>query len=204
MPLTNYALDNFVAKDVSKFTEHTLNSIAPRFPQHKHWLNNCLLNSIFSSPIPDDAKPGTFSIVRKGEHCLREYELALEFLEEFLNNERKISDYFRIISHLEVSLSSAYQVLEYIKRITEEPFFKKGDGSVGEKLNRIYNISKHLQKHTFIPQQLHLFWLSNTGLCSSELDLSYQEIEEIVVGICDITERISKLRCANKEKETDS
>lgn len=203
MPLTNYALDNFVAKDISKFTEHTLKSIAPDFDQNSHWLNNCLLNSILVSPIPDEVKPGTFSIVRKGEHCLREYELGLEYLEKFLNEGRKTSDYFRALSHMEVCLSSAYHVLEYIKRITEEPFFKKGDGSLAEKLNRIYNISKHLQKHSFIPQQLHLFWFSNSGLFSAELGLKYDEVKEIVRDICEITEKISSLRCTdNKEQNS--
>lgn len=195
---TNYTLDNLVAKDISKFTQHSLKSIFQDYDQHSHWLSNCVLNSIFTSPIPDKDKPGIFSIVRKGEHTISEYEISLSYLEMFLKEGRKISDYFRALSHLEVCLSAAYQVFEYIKKLTGKLFFESGDGSIGEKLNRIYNISKHLQKSTFIPQQLHLFWFTNTGFASSELELKYEEIEEIVRDICTISERTSKLRYENE------
>jgi len=93
---TNYTLDKFVAKDVSKFTQHSLKPIIPDFPQHCYWLSNCVLNSIFTSSIPDNTKPGIFSIIRKGEHTLSEYEIAFSYLEKFLKNGRKISDYFRV------------------------------------------------------------------------------------------------------------
>jgi hypothetical protein len=202
MPLSNYALNRYVARDITKFTSHRLKSTVDRYEQQQHWLSNCILNSIFGSPIADDAKPLVFSVVRRGEHALSEYEIARGYLEKFLNKGRSVSDYFRGISHLEVCLAAAYQCYEFVRKITNEKIFEQGDGSPQYKLNRVYNISKHLQKSTILENQLHLFWLTNTGLSCSELEISFEEIVDIMIDICDFVDRLSKLQHGFDEETT--
>lgn len=194
MPFSNYALDKFVARDISKFTKHGLAPIAGKYDQHCRWLSNCILNSVFGSPISDEAKPFVFSVLRRAEQSVSEYEVARLYLDEFICNGRHISPYFRAMSHLEVCLYSVYQCHEFTRKETKKDFFTTGDGSVLEKLNRIYSISKHLQKSTMQPNQLHLFWFTDIGLSSSEAAVSYEDIVDAVSDVCEFADQFSKLR----------
>jgi hypothetical protein len=199
MPLTNYASDKFVARDFSKFTAHGLQPIAPKFDQAPHWLENCILNSIFGSPIADEPKPLLFTIIRRAEHALREYELAREWLDAFITKERSVSAYFLAMSHLETALSCSYQAFDLARKAVNQKLFEKGDGSIFERLNRIYSVIKHLEALSLQPGQLHLLWFTNDGLSASVAVLTFTEIMEIIEDISRLAQKLSKLRYASSE-----
>jgi hypothetical protein len=47
MPLSNYALDNFVSQDITKLTECNAVDLTQKFDQAGFWIENFVLNSIF-------------------------------------------------------------------------------------------------------------------------------------------------------------
>lgn len=200
MPFSNYAYDKFVARDFSKFTTHELRSIAPKFDQCHCWLENCILNSIFGSPIADEPKPLLFTIIRRAQHALREYELAREQLDRFCIGTRSVSTYFLAMSYLETALSCSYQSFDFARKATATELFKKRDGSIFERLNRIYSVIKHLETSSLQPGQLHLLWFTNDGLSTSVASLTFKEIMEIIDDTCQLAQKLSLLRYALEEE----
>jgi len=80
-----------------------------------------------------------------------------------------------------------YQAYEFRRQLgkkiesKETKLFEKGDGSSLEKLNRLSNISKHLETSSTIPEgNLHHVWISNNGICASGVTMSFTELADLV------------------------
>lgn len=75
------------------------------------------------------------------------YPFRRKVTEEFLAGSRQSpSQYMTAIFHWEVFLSQAWQGYSLVKYLLKLPqVFEKGDGSIEERLNRLYNQSKHAE-----------------------------------------------------------
>jgi hypothetical protein len=91
-----------------------------------------------------------------------------------------------VIFHWETFLAQSWQAYELLRHFFDPKtkIFKKNDGSVEERLFRLYNKTKHsegtirarnLPKNATIP-----LWLTNNGLRSKDTQLSYVETTEIL------------------------
>lgn len=98
MPLTLYALDNFVAQDLSQLTECRAAPVAPDFPNCSSWLSSFVLNWIFRLPLAKEKAALAFALIRRAEGAVTDYEEAREHLTNLVAGKRDISLYFRCLS----------------------------------------------------------------------------------------------------------
>ncbi len=194
--LTNYSLDRFVSQDLSRLTECNAPDIAGRFPQSSHWIANFVLNSMFGNPVSDEARKFCLAFLRRAEAAFFNYGLARESLIEVAESVRgegpaKASLYFRALHLFEVCLAMEWQAISLFARLTPDKPFKKGDGSDYEKLNRIYNASKHYDPASLPPGLVHAVWITNDGINIDGVCLSFTELEELMIELGQIADHAS-------------
>ncbi|MEG4988113.1 hypothetical protein QUB08_20400 [Microcoleus sp. BR0-C5] len=187
MPFTHYALDKFFAQEISALSECNAPDLAEHFAEVEPLIDNFILNSIFTSPIKTEYKPYIFGIIRRVQMALVEYQNGRTLLLSYLNESKKnTSLYFQALSYFEIAVTLLYQAYEFWRKLgkkiesKETNLFEKGDGSSLEKLNRLYNISKHLEPSTIPEGNLHHVWISNNGICASGVTMSFTELADLV------------------------
>lgn len=187
MPFTNYALDNFFAQEISALSECNAPDLGDHSAEVGDLIHNFILNSIFTSPIKTEEKPYIFGIIRRVQMALVEYQNGRTLLLLYLNESKKnTSLYFQALSHFEIAVTQLYQAYDFWRQLgkkresKETNLFKTRDGSPLQKLNRLYNVSKHLQPSTIPEGNLHHVWISNNGICASEVTMSFTELADLV------------------------
>ena len=212
MPLTNLALDKFVVQKISELSECDAPDLAEYWSDAQHWIHHFILNSIFRFPVEPKHKHYIFVIIRRAQMALFEYQNARIILLSYLdkNDEKNIDLYFLSLSYFEIVVTFLYQAyefsLKYCKAINPaetKKLFEKDDGSPLERLNRIYNVSKHLQASTIPEENLHAVWISNKGLCTSEATISWTELAEILKDIISIANALSNPQPVNEASNSD-
>jgi len=117
------------------------------------------------------------------ESTFREYALARDQTLMYLKNPDAVTAYLAAIGHWEVFLSHAYQAYRLLAR-NQKILFKQGDGSILERLNLLYNWSKHAEKAIEagqLPAEGTLaVGLTNNGLRSADSRLTYDEMAEML------------------------
>ena len=187
MPFTTYGLDKFFAQEISALSECNAPDLAEHFAEVEPLIDNFILNSIFTSPIKTEEKPYIFGIIRRVQMALVEYQNGRTLLLLYLNESKKnTSLYFQALSHFEIAVTQLYQAYDFWRQLgkkresKETNLFKTRDGSPLQKLNRLYNVSKHLQPSTIPEGNLHHVWISNNGICASEVTMSFTELADLV------------------------
>jgi hypothetical protein len=140
--------------------------LAPEFPERSHWLNQFVLRRIFHDHVVDDRAGLAFALVRRAEAALDEWELACGAVREGV---RRPSAYFKALRHFESCLASLWQGLDLGRRALGTDLFAKGDGSVFERLNWLYNKARHFDPQSLPAGDLHALWITNDGPASTQL-----------------------------------
>lgn len=187
MPFTTYGLDKFFAQEISALSECNAPDLAEHFAEVEPLIDHFILNSILIFPIKTEYKPYIFGIIRRVQMALVEYQNGRTLLLLFLNESKKnTSLYFQALSHFEIAVTQLYQAYDFWRQLgkkiesKETNLFEKGDGSPLQKLNRLYNVSKHLEPSTIPEGNLHHVWISNNGICASEVTMSFTELADLV------------------------
>lgn len=187
MPFTTYALDNFFAQEISALSECNAPDLGDHSAEVGDLIHNFILSSILISPIKTEEKPYIFGIIRRVQMALVEYQNGRTLLLLYLNESKKnTSLYFQGLSHFEIAVTQLYQAYDFWRQLgkkresKETNLFKTGDGSPLQKLNRLYNVSKHLEPSTIPEGNLHHVWISNNGICASEVTMSFTELADLV------------------------
>jgi hypothetical protein len=138
-------------------------------------------------------KPYFFGVIRRAQTALEEYESGREQLVIYVSGPKTtVSKYFRALSHFEHVLALTYQAIDLAKRVSgaRDPF-SKNDGTAIERLNRLYNVSKHLEESTVEDKQLHAVWLQEDGIHCSTCSLAWSELAEIVACVAEVADMFS-------------
>jgi len=199
MPLTNYSLDNFVSQEISNLTECNAIDLTQAFDQAEHWIENFVLNSIFCVNVKQEYKPFIFAILRRAQMALVEHENGRIALQNYVNGKKdRISIYFRSLYHFEIAINLVYQAHEIFMKIKKGQLFQKNDGTPLERLNRIYNVSKHLEPSTIPDTHLHSMWIKNDGLYISTVMLTFEELADLLMDVCGLADKLSNPEIINK------
>jgi hypothetical protein len=186
MPLSNYAKDKYVAPQMSKFTAASIRDMSATSAEQEHWLMNFVLNTLLRVNIEERVQQTLFNFLHRTESAFREYSLARDRTLAYLSNTDAVSDYIAAIAHWEVFLSHSYQAYCLLAR-KQQVLFKKGDGSVLERLNLLYNRSKHADgaiEAGQLPEDATMgIWLTNDGLRSTDSWLTFDEMAEALEEI---------------------
>ena len=188
MPLTHSAVDTFVSQEISKLTACAPESLEAEFPDRNHWLNQFVLRRIVQNHVSDERVSLAFILVRRAEAALDEWELACSTATQ---NIRRPSCYFKVLRHLENCLAALWQGLEFARCAMGVKLFEKGDGSVYERLNWLYNAGRHFYPQALPSGDLHRLWISNEGLNSREHSVTFLEMPDAVKFLAGIVGKIA-------------
>ena len=206
MPFTNYAVDNFISPNLSQLTECNAPDLASRFPNAESWFVNFILNSMYGHPIGEEGRKFCYLFLRKAEAAFINYGLARAALEEFIGSltdgNRRLVPYFRALHFFEATLA-VWQTFQIFSRISNEKYYQKGDGSDYEKLNNLYNISRHTNPAGLPPKRLHAIWITNNGLETEDFLLPFNALEKLMIEVGDLAESIASCEWHQAQSEAD-
>jgi hypothetical protein len=185
MPLTHYALDTFVSQEMSKLTACAPQSLATEFPERSHWINQFVLRRILHNHVSDEGVALAYILVRRVEAAIDEWELACSAAGDV----RHPWGYFKMLRHLENCVAALWQGFEFCRHALGTKLFEKGDGSVYERLNWLYNVSRHFNPNELASGDLHRLWISNEGLNSREHTLTFLELREAISFLAKLVEK---------------
>lgn len=185
---TNNFTDKYVAPGFSSFTAVNIPDMSAITREQGHWLGNFILNSWARVTMDDDMRQTLFNFLRRTEAAFREYEearrLTLAHLADWRPN--AVSEYIKAIGHWEQFLSQADRAWAVLVK-GEKTLFAKDDGSVVQRLNLLYNRTKHLEtainSEQLPPDGTIPVWLTNDGLQAVGGKLTFAEIAEILVDL---------------------
>jgi hypothetical protein len=189
MPLSNYTKDKFVAPELSKFTNASIRNMASASVEQEHWLTNFILNTLLRVDVKETVRQTLFNFLRRAQLAFREYSLARDQTMSYLSDTDAVTTYFAAIGHWEMFLFQAYEAYELLARpaataTTKHILFSPRDGSPHQRLNSVYNRSKHhasaIQNGQLPEDGTIAVWLVNHGLCSTDSWLTFDEMAEIL------------------------
>jgi hypothetical protein len=187
MPISNYALDTFVSQHISGLTACAPRDFADEFPGRSSWLNQFILRRIFHNHVPDERAALAFALVRRAEAALDEWEAACGTT---TRNMRSPSVYFKALRHFESCVAALWQGVDLGRRALGTSVFQKGDGSAYERLNFLYNKSRHFDPQALPAGDLHAVWLTNDGMHTREHSITFEEVREILATLARIANGI--------------
>jgi hypothetical protein len=193
MPLTNYALDKFISQHLSQLTQYNAPEVSSRYPQRKSWVSHFSLNSIFTATVSKEARTFSFFFLRRAEAAFAEYEYACEALNAFTTGRSKSpSLYFKALHHFEMVVSMMWQAYMLAMKISGQKLYEANDGSEYERLNWVYNKSRHFEPAELSEENIHVIWLTNNGIQSEKYGVTYLEIESFLIEIGNTADKLSK------------
>ncbi len=201
--LSNYSLDHFVAPGLSKLTFNNVPVLL--MEQQEYWVRNFILNTMFGGRIDLHWRPHLYNFLRKVEAAFYEYAHARSTLDEyFLIGKDAISKYLLAVQHFESCLALTYQAYMLIKNILKkDKFFKTDDDSTLDRLNKLYNQSKHIEDKLSNGQDLNNIllpiWITNIGIESPKAVLSFNELVELLTELGETAQHLSALQDRSKK-----
>jgi len=197
VPFSAWVLDNYVAPDMSKFTAASIDDMSQVDKEQAYWLANFFLNNV-AGPV-QYVSPNYqqfFNFLRRSHAAFAEYAIAREASLGYLTDPRPDRDvlrYIEAVNHWEAFLGYAWQAFSFVGR-GEPVWFQPKDGSVLQRLNALYNRSKHaeaaIERGDYIEPSPLCVWLTNAGLSSTDATLTFPEIAEILVQMAQIASAI--------------
>ena len=176
MPFTKHAVEMFISDKITKVTECNVSDLYAEFPSAKDWISGFGLMVIFVNQPQAEMRPLALQFLRRVEMGLAEYSRAREELQDLVFGSRgRWSPYFRALYHFEAAISQIYQAYDYSRKALNRRYFDSNDGSPLDRLNRIYNISKHE-----LAAQDQPVWISNRGIETAKAQITFSEIEKLL------------------------
>jgi hypothetical protein len=181
MPLSHYALDTFVAPDLSSLTTCGMRQI--EFPDVP--FAGVVLNQIFAKPRPPEKIRLLTNLFRWIDAAFVSYATAREYLTAYTSIPRgEMRNYFRALWYIEQCIAAtdhAGMLGHNLWGPSGEKYYEPDKGHPRERLRVLYNASKHidgmirkrggLQADATIP-----IWFTNDRIESKNHHLTFNEL----------------------------
>ena len=196
---SDYALDKFAAPEMSSFTSTTIPEVSEYATNREWWVRHFFLSSILRGTPPAPYRQYMMNFLRRTELAFQEYDLARERTLQHLESPhgQGIGHYMAAIGHWEVFLGQAWHavlLLSYIGGLNGQGIYKSGEGTIEERMNFLYNRSKHAEKSItgdFYPEDSTLcLWLYNEGLKVTDGHLTFLEMHEVLGDLAKWADRV--------------
>lgn len=186
MPFTKSAVEQFISARAAAVTVCGASDMKAQVPESAHWLSNFGLAVIFNDFPPAELRPFAINFIRRIHCAFVEYDYArLQIFELVKDGNGRWSPYFAAINSLEVTIAQLYVALDSIRKHAKRDFFTTGDGSFEERLNLIYNASKHEIAKSELP-----VWFTNEGLECARAALTFDEVEDFMLKMAGVVKRM--------------
>lgn len=200
MPFTRYAVETFISDKITKVTECNITDLYAEFPAACDWVSGFGLMVIFVNQPREEVQPFALQFVRRAEMALAEYASAREELRSFVSGNRgRWSPYFRALYHFEAAVAQLYQAFDYSRKVLNTKLFAENDGSPLNRLNLIYNTSKHQLAGADQP-----LWITNEGIETVESKLAFSEMEDLLRSCARIATKLTSTSSPTERTQTDA
>ncbi|WP_375103320.1 hypothetical protein ACDZ28_27635 [Paenibacillus sp. RS8] len=180
---SNYLLDNFISADLSSLTE---NNTIP-YSNEVQWVNVFLLNATLRYQYEEKQRIYLMNLLRRIESTFHQYNTGSYLLDDFLCHDKvSISTYLSAVVCIETSISHLYQAYMLGNKMVDEvnKLFIKNEGSSIDRLNTLYNVSKHYDStiSSGIIEELNSIpiWITNQGIKSNKVFLDFKELHAMM------------------------
>lgn len=148
-------------------------------------IDQYFLRVLFHDHPPAAARAFVLQLLLRLEMAIMEYSEGRSSLCEFIANPiANTLHYFHSVHHFTASIGQAWQFFDLnrskykLRTGNRINIFKPKEDSTLEKLNTLYNESKHA---TADYESVHQpVWITNTGIASEPAELSFRELKEIL------------------------
>ncbi len=179
-------VDKYIAPNVSLFTCAEIPDISTSAKESSHWIANYFLNSALTASFKPPMNVYAYNFLRRAQAAFNQYRLARDCTLDFLTTGgQSPTRYCEALFHWETFLGQSWHAyLLLMKAFEVGKAFEKGDGSLEERLNKLYNTMKHVESRIehgqMLPGATVPVWLTNDGLCSVDASMTYIETAEIL------------------------
>jgi hypothetical protein len=181
MPLSSYARDKYIAPEISKFTSANIRDMSQVDAEQEHWHGNFILNTTLRVNVASPHRQRLYNFLRRTHSAFFEYAQARNATLTFLEGPDRDLAYIKAIGHWEAFLGFSWQAY---RLLMTNGWFKKGDGSVLQRLNDLDATARHadstIEYNRLVDDGPLCVWLTNDGLRSAQTSLSFTEIAEIL------------------------
>ena len=196
MRLSDYALDKFVAPALLKLSECNAVDMTGFDDQCEYWVANFVLNSLLRVNVQAPYRAYTHVFLCRAEMSFVEHENGRVALHQYVSGERDaITRYLRAVFHFGLFAAQSYQAFEVIRKWIGQNLFRTGDGSILDRLNKIYIRSKHADKAIdaglLPPDATAPVWLTNDGLQADGVLLTYNDMADVLKELSSIAGKLS-------------
>lgn len=206
MPWSNFVTDKFIAPEMSQFTSAKLPDLSAIDSEQEFWLANYILNSILRVNIQSPERQRLFNFLRRSHSAFEEYAAARELTLTYLANPEGKLSYLKAMGHWEALLGYMWQAFRLILPGKFGKLYEKGEESFFERLNSLYNMSKHadgaILDGKYFEDSPLCVWLTNDGLKSTDELLTFEEIVETLTQLAHLAAAVQDpLTMIDKIKE---
>jgi hypothetical protein len=186
MRFSDSMLNKLVAPGISELKRGSVPDLMPRFPHSAHWVEIFLLNTFIGATLVGTTRPVVLNFLRRVESALLEYTDGRRHFNAYTRGSRQaISKYFSAVLHFEHAIAMTYQAAMLMRDFYPgETFFEKGDQTPLQRVNALYNHTKHIDSVLASGQLSDGYaiplWISNTGLHCSVCSVTFAELADIL------------------------
>jgi len=178
-------VDHYIAPGVSSFTHAEIPDMSQWNLEAPHWIANFFLNSAFTAAFKPPMNAYAFNFLRRAQAAFSQYQLARESTLTFLNSGgQSATRYAEALFHWETFLGQSWHAYALLLKAFSGTAFKQGDGSVEERLNKLYNEMKHVESRIenaqMLPGATVPVWLENKCIQSIDASMTYLEAAEVL------------------------
>ena len=193
-------LNQFVAPGLVEFTAADIPDLTRCFPQASHWLANHFLKSVLRGTYGAGTRQLVLGYMRRAYHAFAHYhearQLTLAYLQGNEPHNPRVTDYYVAVERWEafaVQLAMAFDLLKELRQGTG--VFAKNDGTPEQRLYTIANQVNHLascvRSGQCTPTDTLPLWLTNAGIASFGVAVSYSEAAEVLGRVARTAEGLS-------------
>jgi hypothetical protein len=186
-----YAMDNFIGTDMSKLTEVSIPDLTPNENLIAHYILNSLSRGFFTAEV----RAEVYYFLRRVTAALEEWRLAREATLSYVETPgQHPMRYVKAIGHWEAVLTYTWQSCRLVNR-EKNGWYTKGDGSVAEAANELYNQVKHIDDRIAGGETMPVLgplgvWLTNDGLRSTKHFVTFVGLGELLVHLADLADKL--------------
>lgn len=189
-------LDSHIAPGVSVFTEAEIPDMSGWSKESPHWVGNLFLNSIFTGRFEHPMGAYAYNYVRRAQRAFTEHQLARDATIGFLSSGRRsVTKYTDALFHWECFLGQCWHAYKLLVTAWKGKAFEKGDGSIEERLNALYNQMKHVEsriENEQMPAGATVpVWMENAGLRSIDANLTFMETGDVLKDLAKYADALS-------------
>lgn len=176
MEFTRHATDLFISKKIAEITDVGATDVSREFESSATWVSSFGLCVIFQNHPPESNRQFALQFIRRVEMAFAEYSRGVECLKDLVGGgQGRWSPYYRTLYHFEAAIAQLYLAYDNVRKKLGRNDFANGDGSVLDRLNKVFNSSKH-----DLACSEQVAWLTNAGVCTSESSVTFAELEDLL------------------------